>query len=62
VERQVTPDGGMPSFARRLSRAQIDAIAKRVVRRKHDENPAGPGTVDIAVRAHTSIYRVECRA
>jgi hypothetical protein len=33
VERQVTPDGGMPSFA-----------------------------VDIAVRAHTSICRVECRA
>ena len=43
----------MPSFARRLSRAQIDAIAKHVVRRKHDDNPAGPGTVDIAVRAHT---------
>jgi hypothetical protein len=49
----------MPSFARRLSRAQIDAIAKHVVRRKHDDNPAGPGTVDIAVRAHTSICRVE---
>ena len=25
VERQLTPDGGTPSFARRLSRAQIDA-------------------------------------
>jgi hypothetical protein len=62
VERQVAPDGGMPSFARLLSRAQIDAIAKHVVRMEHDDNPAGSWTVDIVVRAHTPICRVECRA